>query len=189
MEFLQDNILPSLQTYSILLFRKTLSALSSPQDADKFLPNIQQNYLEPYLLVPLANIIDTSSSAFSSANILSLLTLLLAIYISLRILDYARRVIMFWVMLVVRLTFWAAVIGIGLWVYNVGVETAIQDAGWFWGVVQGFLEEFVVNANAESATGRGGQYYGGAGAGGSRGQGIEMENIEKVAEGLTYIFV
>lgn len=155
----------------MLLFRKTISTLSSPQEADKFLSNMQQNYLEPYLLIPLANILDTSSAAFSSANILSFLTLLLAIYISLRILDYARRVIMFWVMLVLRLTFWAAVIGVGLWVYNVGVEKAVQDAGWFWGVVQGFLEDFVVNANTESATGRGGQYYGGAGAGGSRGYG------------------
>ncbi|KAF4944347.1 hypothetical protein F66182_18671, partial [Fusarium sp. NRRL 66182] len=111
MEYLQDNVLPTLQTYSILLFRKTLSTLSNPQDADKLLSNIQQKYLEPYLLVPLANILDTSTSAFSSANILSFITLLLVLYISLRILDYARRVIMFWVMLVVRIIFWAAVIG------------------------------------------------------------------------------
>jgi hypothetical protein len=75
---------------------------------------------------------------------------------------------MFWVMLIVRLTFWAAVVGVGVWVYNVGVEKAVQDAGWFWGVVQGFLEDFVVNANAESAAGRGGRYYG---AGGSRAYG------------------
>lgn len=166
-----DNFLPTLQTYSILLFRKTLSTLTNPRDAEKILSNIQQNYLEPYLLVPLANILDTSSSVFSSANILSILTLLLALYISLRILDYARRVIMFWVMLFVRLTFWATVIGVGLWVYSVGIEKAIQDAGWLWGVMQGFLEDFVINANAESAANRGGQYFGGAGAGGSRSYG------------------
>lgn len=82
---------------------------------------------------------------------------------------------MFWVMLVVRLTFWAAVVGVGVWVYNVGVEKAVQDAGWFWGVLQGFLEDFVVNANAnanaQSAASRGGQYYGGAGAGAGRSSG------------------
>lgn len=78
---------------------------------------------------------------------------------------------MFWVMLVVRLTFWAAVIGVGVWVYNVGAEKAVQDAGWFWGVLQGFLEDFVVNANAESAASRGTQYYGGAGAGSARSYG------------------
>lgn len=71
-------------------------------------------------------------------------------------------------MLVVRLTFWAAVIGVGVWVYNVGIEKAAQDAGWFWGVAQGFLEDLLVNnAHAESTAGR--QYYGGAG--GSRGYG------------------
>uniref|UniRef100_A0A093VMC8 Pentatricopeptide repeat-containing protein, mitochondrial n=1 Tax=Talaromyces marneffei PM1 TaxID=1077442 RepID=A0A093VMC8_TALMA len=181
MEFLQgqnsnqdvvnDSILPSLRTYSILLFRKTLSTLSNPQEADKFLSNIQQDYLEPYLLAPLANILDTSSSAFSTSNILSILTLLLTLYISLRILDYARRVIMFWVMLVVRLAFWATVVWLGIWIYNVGIEKAVQDAGWFWGVVQGFLEDFVVKANSESAAGRGGQYYGGAGNVGTRGYG------------------
>lgn len=78
---------------------------------------------------------------------------------------------MFWVMLVVRIIFWAAVIGVGVWVYNVGIEKAMQDAGWFWGVVQGFLENFVVNANAEAMPNRGGQYYGGGGAGGSKGYG------------------
>lgn len=171
MEYLQDNILPSLQTYSMILFRKTISTITNPQQVNKLLTDIQQDYLEPYLLVPLANILDTSSSAFSSANILSVITLLLALYISLRILDYARRVIMFWVMLVVRLTFWATVIGVGMWVYSVGIEKAVQDAGWFWGVVQGFLEEFVLSANTESINNRGGQYYNSAGNGRSRGYG------------------
>ncbi|EED24107.1 conserved hypothetical protein [Talaromyces stipitatus ATCC 10500] len=171
MEYLQDNILPSLRTYSILLFRKTFSTITSPKEADQLLSNLQQDYLEPYLIMPLANILDSSSAAFSSANILSFLTLLVTFYISLRVLDYARRVIMFWVILILRLTFWAAVISIGVYVYNVGVDKATQDAGWFWGIAQGFLEDLVANnANTESTAGR--QYYGGSG-GGSRGYGIK----------------
>lgn len=129
------------------------------------LAKFQQDFLEPYLLTPIANIVDSSASGFSSANILSFVILLLTLYISLRILNYARRVVMFWIMLVARLTFWMVLIGVGLWVYNVGVEQALRDAGYLWGVVQGLVEEFMANANAESMAGTHsgrGQIYNGA---------------------------
>jgi len=72
---------------------------------------------------------------------------------------------MFWVMLIVRLIFWASVISIGVYVYNVGPEKALRDTGRIWGLLQGFVEEFVVAGNgANSATTSGYERGGGYGA-------------------------
>lgn len=38
--------------------------------------------------------------------------------------------------------------------YNVGPEKALADAGWIWGVTQGFVEDFVA-ANNNNANGNG----------------------------------
>ena len=47
--------------------------------------------------------------------------------------------IMFWVSLAIRLLFWASLLG-GVWyVYNVGIEQALQDFGWVIGFVEGLL--------------------------------------------------
>lgn len=99
-------------------------------------------------------------------DLVQLLILGLILFISLKVLDYARRVIMFWVMLVFRLVFWGSVLGLGLYVYRVGVENAGRDLGWLWGVVLGFVEDFQARAAANNgasgnASGRGW----GAGAG------------------------
>lgn len=71
---------------------------------------------------------------------------------------------MFWVMLVFKLAFWASVVGLGFYVYNVGVARAVAEAGWFFGLVQGFIEDFMARAestrqmsNAAAAGGRGPQ--------------------------------
>jgi Nuclear pore assembly and biogenesis len=160
-----ETILPSLRTYSTQLFQKGASTLltSTP---DQIATTLQTEYLEPYILHPLSTVIDFSTS---SSNLVSAVILLLTLYISLRILDYARRVVMFWVMLVVRLTFWAAVLSVGVYVYNVGPEKAVKDAGWIWGVAQGFVEDFVASAEANSGRRPAGGYGGGSyGYGNSR---------------------
>lgn len=99
-------------------------------------------------------------------DLMQLLILALVLFISLKVLDYARRVIMFWVMLVFRLVFWGSVIGLGLYVYRVGVENAGRDLGWVWGVLLGFVEDFQTRAAASNggAGSRSGSGWGGAGA-------------------------
>lgn len=49
---------------------------------------------------------------------------------------------MFWVRVAVKLVFWGVVLGIGWWVYEIGVERAGREVGWVLGVGRGFVEEF-----------------------------------------------
>lgn len=93
-------------------------------------------------------------------DLVQILILAIILFISLKVLDYARRVIMFWVMLAFRLVFWGSLLGLGLYVYRVGVENAGRDLGWVWGVVQGFVEDF----QARAANNAGGSGWSGAGA-------------------------
>lgn len=43
--------------------------------------------------------------------------------------------------MIMRVVFWGSVLVVGVWLWNVGVEQAIQDAGRMGGFVMGFVEE------------------------------------------------
>lgn len=101
-------------------------------------------------------------------DLISILLLAIILLVSLKILDYARRVIMFWVVLAMRLVFWGSLLGLAWYVYRVGVENAGRDLGWVWGFVEGFVEDFqrrgAAAAAAANANG-GGRSGWGAGVG------------------------
>lgn len=84
-------------------------------------------------------------------DLISIILLAIILLISLKVLDYARRVIMFWVLLAFRLVFWGTVLGLAWYVYRVGVENAGRDLGWAWGVVVGFVEDWQRSAAAAAA--------------------------------------
>lgn len=84
-------------------------------------------------------------------DLLSILLLAIILLISLKILDYARRVVMFWVTLVFRVFFWGTVFGLVWYVWRVGVENAGRDLGWVWGVVEGFVGDFQGRAAAAAS--------------------------------------
>lgn len=118
---------------------------------------IRTTYLEPYLITPLSRLL-----ASSTPDLVSVLLLLLVLVVSLKVLDYMRRVVMFWVMLAVRVVFYGSVVALGCYVYSVGVEKAGRDLGWLLGVLWGFGEEILAGVeNGRSPSG-------GAGAGGYR---------------------
>lgn len=119
-----------------------------PQSTIDHLSSMRADFVEPYILRPLAGLV-----ALSTTDLVSFFIMVIVLYISLRILDYARRVVMFWVMLVVRLVFWASVVALGFYVYNVGVARAVEEAGWFFGLVQGFLEDFMTKAESSRKLG------------------------------------
>lgn len=104
---------------------------------------MRTDFVEPYIIRPLTSLI-----AFSTTDMMSFFIMIIVLYLSLRILDYARRVVVFWVMLVFKLVFWASVVGLGFYVYNVGVARAVEEAGWFFGLVQGFIEDFMARAES-----------------------------------------
>lgn len=73
-----------------------------------------------------------------------------------------------------RLVLWSSVVLLGLYVYNVGVETAVRDFGWAVGLVMGFAEDFQHRANAAAMAAANPErsgYVGGRGNGNGNGWG------------------
>ena len=99
------------------------------------LSTLRTTYAEPYVVQPLASLLTSSMP-----DLVSVLLLILILFLTLKVLDYARRIIVFWVVLVVKVVFWAVVLGGSYWVYQVGIERALANLGWFWGALQGFVE-------------------------------------------------
>ncbi|KAL1862120.1 hypothetical protein Plec18170_000944 [Paecilomyces lecythidis] len=150
MDYLQEHIMPHLQTSSM----KNIQSLTTAQ-----LSSIRTAYLDPYIIQPLSSLL-----ASSTPDLVSVLLLALILLISLKVLDYARRVIMFWITLAFRLVFWGTVIGVAYYVYTAGVDKTVKDLGWLWGVAEGFVEDFVQNSSNSNAA-SGGRYGSGSGYG------------------------
>ena len=109
------------------------------------LATLRTTYLEPYLIQPLSTLLVATanlSSTTTMPDLLSILLLAVILLVSLKILDYTRRMVLFWVSLAVRLLFWGALLGVGWYVYTVGVERAGREAGWVAGWVMGLVEDF-----------------------------------------------
>jgi hypothetical protein len=96
--------------------------------------------LQPYLIEPLSTFLASYSS--SMPDLLSIFLLAVILFVSIKILDYAYRVVVFWVTLAFRLVFWGSILGVGWYVYSVGIENAGRDFGWICGVVYGFVSDF-----------------------------------------------
>lgn len=109
------------------------------------LTTLRSEYIQPYLIEPLSTFLTTSTAM---PDLFSIVLLVIIFYISIRVLDYARRVIMFWVMLAFRLAFWGSVLGFAWYVYRVGIDTAGRDVGWLFGVISGFIQDFQQRAVA-----------------------------------------
>ncbi|KAH7095392.1 nuclear pore assembly and biogenesis-domain-containing protein [Paraphoma chrysanthemicola] len=67
--------------------------------------------------------------AITQPDVASILALLAIFFISLKILDMAYRAVMFWVKMAFRLVFWGAIVLLGLWVWNRGVDGFVDDVG------------------------------------------------------------
>lgn len=96
--------------------------------------------LQPYIIEPVSSFLASYSSAMP--DLLSIFLLAIIILVSLKILDYAYRVVVFWITLAFKLVFWGLVLSLGWYVYSVGIENAGRDFGWLWGVIYGFVGDF-----------------------------------------------
>jgi hypothetical protein len=68
-------------------------------------------------------------------DVFSILALLAIFFISLKIVGMMYRWVMFWVTMVLQLVMWAAMVGVGLWVWNRGVDGFlgdVKDLGMYW---------------------------------------------------------
>ncbi|CAI7646375.1 unnamed protein product [Penicillium manginii] len=116
------------------------------------LATIRSTIIDPYIISPLSNIL---MSTTGTTDLFTIFILLAILYVSLRLLDYARRVIMWWVVFALRLVFWGSIALSVLYVYQVGFEKAGRDLGWVFGVVEGFVEDFQARAAASAEGGKG----------------------------------
>ncbi|KAK3203765.1 hypothetical protein GRF29_106g552650 [Pseudopithomyces chartarum] len=84
----------------------------------------------------------------SQPDIASLLALLAILWLSLQILGMLYRSVMFWVRLAWTIVKYAAVVGVSLWVYNRGVDGAVEDAKRLAEVWMGEYQKFAGEAKA-----------------------------------------
>jgi hypothetical protein len=132
------------------------SSRSSTLDA------FQRDYIAPYILSPLQSLLPgtrstTSRSSTNSSgmpDLLSVLALIVIAFVSFKVLDYVRRVVMWWIMLALKLCLLLVVVQVGWYVSQYGWEKTLNDAGWAWGILEGFLGETGVQmgGNTKSRT-------------------------------------
>ncbi|KAE8348488.1 nuclear pore assembly and biogenesis-domain-containing protein [Aspergillus coremiiformis] len=153
MDFLPDSIASLIQENPAFQQLASTSIAFHVHNArvayvEPYIFHLKATYLDPYIIQPLATML-----ASSMPDLVSVLVLVLILIISLKVLDYARRVVMFWVTLVLRLVWWGFALGAIWYVYNAGVEKTGQDLGWLYGVAKGFVEKFQDGRTSSQATG------------------------------------
>ncbi|KAJ6145064.1 hypothetical protein N7470_008959 [Penicillium chermesinum] len=118
---------------------------SGQEHLQTHLSQIRTDYVQPYIVEPLSHALTYAYTA-SNTDLPSIFLLVLTICLSLVILDYARRLVMFWVRLVYSLVFWSAILGSVWYVYRFGAGQTLQDAAWLLMLVEGFVVDFVRKA-------------------------------------------
>ncbi|KAJ5135785.1 Nuclear pore assembly and biogenesis protein APQ12 [Penicillium bovifimosum] len=139
------------ENFQTLLQNPTVAYLqSTTQDhLTSKLTHLRTMVLQPYLIEPMSTFLTTYTGAMP--DLLSLFMLAIILLISIKVVNYAFRVVMFWVSLAFRLVFWGSLLGAGWYVYSVGVENAGRDLGWIYGVVVGLLGEFQEKSKTAAA--------------------------------------
>ncbi|PGH11307.1 hypothetical protein AJ80_07207 [Polytolypa hystricis UAMH7299] len=160
MDLLQEHILPTLHNAQKFIPPSIAAqALSYYTAFSMHFTSLRTSFFDPYILSPLTTLLN------SPPDISSILLLLAILFLSLKVVDYARRLIAFWVRLVFRLVFWGFVVSGAWYVYSVGWGRASREAGWLFGLVEGFVDEFMAGKesarNGAGAAGASPPLYGG----------------------------
>ena len=107
---------------------------------------LSQSYFYRYLFPAIYPLYTLSNNALhslssDSPDILTLGILAAVLIISLKALDYMRKTVIYWISLAIRLGMWIAMVGVGFYVYQRGVEQSVEDFGWVWGLLAGLGEQ------------------------------------------------
>lgn len=124
---------------------------SSSPSSSSTLTALQRDYIDPYIISPLQTLLTGANTTSSSSrsvqgssgmpDIISLLALVVIAFISFKVLDYVRKVVMWWAMLALKLCLILVAVQVGWYVSKYGWEKTLNDAGWAWGLLEGFLGE------------------------------------------------
>jgi Nuclear pore assembly and biogenesis len=85
----------------------------------------------------------------TSAELVPLAILVLVLFTTFKVLDYARRIIMWWVFMAFKLGFLLLMVLAALYVHTYGLEKSLRDAGWLWGILEGLFENTMQNGQQE----------------------------------------
>ena len=85
----------------------------------------------------------------NSAELASLVIFVLVLFTTFKVVDYVRRMILFWVFLVIKLVAVLALVQLALYVYTYGVEKTLNDLGWVWGFVESMVESTAQQGSRE----------------------------------------
>lgn len=97
------------------------------------------------MLLPLARplLIQLSNLAHDSPAIVSLGVLLVALYISMRVMGFMQRMVAFGARLIFGLVFYGAIVVFGMMVYQRGVERTASDiVGWAQEIQRVWVREY-----------------------------------------------
>lgn len=76
-----------------------------------------------------------------SPDLATLAFLALICLISLKLLDMLRRTVLYWTKVAFKLTFYALVVGAGIYVWQRGIEQSLKEFGWVVGLFMGLEDE------------------------------------------------
>ena len=114
---------------------------------------VRSTIIDPFIITPLGSSLSDRFSAIgiNSISLPSLLLLILIFLLSLRVLNYIRRVVMWWVTLIFRLALVLVLVQAGVYVARNGVGRTLEQLGWLWGLLEGFFEGDANNSAQASA--------------------------------------
>lgn len=100
---------------------------------------IQSGYITPSYLRPFTAMTTVIKSYLlplinhvaQKPDLTSIALVLIILFLSLKVLNMLWQAVMFWVRLATRIVFWGGAIVLLLWLFNRGVDGAIEDVGYW----------------------------------------------------------
>jgi hypothetical protein len=98
----------------------------------------------------------TSRFPTKTPDLTSIALLIIALFISLKVLGMLYRAVMFWIHLAFRVAFYVGLGMTGVWIYTRGAEGALEDVSYWKGYWQGEYQRWNKNQRIVNAAGFGG---------------------------------
>ena len=116
-------------------------------------------YFVPYVYGPaqylLSSLMPLLPASLASYDIWGLIAIGVLTFVAFKILDYVRRMVMFWVRLAFKIMLVFVLVQVAVNVSQNGWDDTLNKIGWLWGVLEGWLGETGMLAQEAAGTGRG----------------------------------
>lgn len=106
-------------------------------------------HLYPHLPGPLQTISSQLVPIFQSGDIVSLAAFLVVLYFTIRIADYIRRSVFAWIVFLFKIAILLGIIQVALFIRAYGWERTLNIAGWWGGLVWGYIQEVLEGSDKE----------------------------------------